>query len=231
MTQKIIPDLPLASQVADETKFPVDDGTVSKKVTGRQISVFVLPPGFMMEFGGESAPEGWLVCDGAAVSRTTYAALYAAIGDLWGAGDGLTTFNLPDRRRRVAVGAGGSGTATLGNSVGDVGGEETHALTTAEMPAHTHAAGSFAAASGGGHTHSVTLKALNTGPGAISFVDGDTSPNGAASTTNLPGAGTTDNPGGHTHSISGTSGSAGGAGSPAHNNLQPSAVVLVVIKT
>lgn len=57
----------------------------------------------------------------------------------WGAGDGTTTFNLPDTRRRVGVGMGGTGTVTLGSQLGAYGGEETHILTIAEMPAHFHA--------------------------------------------------------------------------------------------
>lgn len=95
-------------------------------------------PGDMKEFAGTSIESGWLACNGAAVSRTTYAVLFAVIGTTWGAGDGMTTFNLPDFRRRTAVGVGGSGSATLGNAVGNTGGEETHTQTIAEMPAHAH---------------------------------------------------------------------------------------------
>lgn len=85
-------------------------------------------------------PAGWLACDGSAVSRTTYAALFAVLGTTWGAGDGSTTFALPDLRRRTLVGAGGVATPTLGNTVGSTGGAEVHALTVAEMPSHTHTA-------------------------------------------------------------------------------------------
>jgi microcystin-dependent protein len=69
------------------------------------------PPGLEAWFAGPVAniPEGWLHEDGSEVSRTTYANLYAAIGDSWGVGDGSTTFNLPDRRGKVTAGAG-SGT-------------------------------------------------------------------------------------------------------------------------
>ena len=59
----------------------------------------------------------------------------------WGVGDGVTTFNLLDSRRRVGVGSGGSGTATLGSASGAVGGAETHTLTIVEIPAHTHVTG------------------------------------------------------------------------------------------
>ena len=54
------------------------------------------PVGAIMPYGGSTAPTGWLLCDGSAVSRTTYAALYAVIGTTYGSGDGNTTFNLPD---------------------------------------------------------------------------------------------------------------------------------------
>ncbi len=98
----------------------------------------LIPPGFIGEFGGTSAPDGWLLCDGTAVSRTTYAALFAAIGTTWGVGNGSTTFNIPDFRRRVSVGSGGSGTGTLGNATGNTGGAETHTMTEAELVGHTH---------------------------------------------------------------------------------------------
>ena len=66
--------------------------------------------GIIIAYGGSAAPAGFLLCDGSAVSRTTYADLFAALGTTWGAGDGSTTFNLPDLRGRSALGAGtGSG--------------------------------------------------------------------------------------------------------------------------
>lgn len=76
--------------------------------------------------------EGWLVCNGQAVSRTTYEALYDLIGDTFGNGDGVTTFNLPDARGRVL--GSSNGTYCTGTSVG----EYTHTLTIPEIPSHTH---------------------------------------------------------------------------------------------
>lgn len=67
-----------------------------------------IPPGVMFPFGGTAAPSGYLICDGTAISRQTYAALFAAIGTTHGAGDGSTTFNLPDMQGRVAVGLAGA---------------------------------------------------------------------------------------------------------------------------
>ena len=66
------------------------------------------PVGGMIPYGGASAPTGWLLCDGSAVSRTTYYALFQAIGTGWGAGDGSTTFNLPDAIGAAPVGVGTS---------------------------------------------------------------------------------------------------------------------------
>lgn len=94
--------------------------------------------GMIYWFAGSTAPAGYLECDGSAVSRTTYADLFTAIGITFGVGDGSTTFNLPDQARNTLVGKGGTGTSELGNSIGDTGGEESHALTEDEIPAHTH---------------------------------------------------------------------------------------------
>lgn len=96
-----------------------------------------VPAGVVWEFDGPTAnvPSGWLVCDGSAVSRTTYARLFAAIGTLHGAGDGSATFNLPDRRGRVGVGKAASGQFS---TVGSKPGVEEVTLTVDQMPAHTH---------------------------------------------------------------------------------------------
>jgi microcystin-dependent protein len=89
-------------------------------------------PGLIEPFAGSTVPTGYLLCDGAAVSRTTYATLFAVIGTTFGAGDGSTTFNLPDLGGRVPLGA--SSTHLLGSS----GGSETVTLTEQELPAHVH---------------------------------------------------------------------------------------------
>jgi len=110
---------------------------------------------------GASLPSGgWLWCDGAAVSRATYAALFAAIGTAFGAGDGSTTFNLPDLRGRAPFGKddmGGSaanritsgGSGVNGASLGATGGAETVTLTTAQMPSHSHSFSPAFVGSGG----------------------------------------------------------------------------------
>lgn len=71
---------------------------VSKKVTASYLGMAASPSGCVSAYAGATAPSGWLECDGSAVLRTTYASLFAAIGILYGAGDGSTTFNLPDLR-------------------------------------------------------------------------------------------------------------------------------------
>lgn len=96
-----------------------------------------LPTGAISMYGGDSAPTGYLLCDGTAVSRTTYDDLFDVIGETYGAGDGSTTFNVPDLQSRFPIGAGtGSGLSTY--ALGDTGGEESHQLTIDEMPAHDH---------------------------------------------------------------------------------------------
>lgn len=97
-----------------------------------------LPAGTIAWKASTNVPTGWLECDGSTLSRTSFSALFADIGTTYGAGDGSTTFLIPTSARRVLVGKGGSGTATLANTVGATGGAETHTLTTPEIPAHTH---------------------------------------------------------------------------------------------
>ncbi|MGZ4530796.1 MAG: phage tail protein [Mycobacteriaceae bacterium] len=103
----------------------------------------VPPIGALLAWAGSGDPADvdgvtrWFVCDGRAISRTTYAALWTALSTLYGVGDGSTTFNIPDLRGRVPVGAG-TGTGLTSRSLASSGGEETHILSTAEMPSHTH---------------------------------------------------------------------------------------------
>lgn len=95
-----------------------------------------LPIGSIFAFAGASGPAGYMLCDGAALSRTVYAALFDAIGTTYGAGDGTTTFNIPNIRGRVIVGQ--DGVQSEFSTIGQMGGETTHTLTEAELPAHGH---------------------------------------------------------------------------------------------
>jgi len=109
-----------------------------------------IPVGAGLDFWGTTAPTNYMFAYGQAISRTTYSALFALIGTTFGAGDGSTTFNLPDKRGRASFGKdnmGGSSANRLtaaatgginGSTLGATGGEQAHTLTSAEIPAHTH---------------------------------------------------------------------------------------------
>ena len=89
-----------------------------------------MPTGMVVPYAGAAAPDGWLLCQGQAVSRTTYAQLFSVIGTTYGSGDGSTTFNLPDMRGRVAVGSD----ANLGAAAG----VQSVSLTAAQNGPHNH---------------------------------------------------------------------------------------------
>jgi microcystin-dependent protein len=120
----------------------------------------LVPAGVIVPFAVAGAPTGWLACGGQAVSRTTYATLFAAIGTYYGSGDGSTTFNLPDLRGRVVAGLntlGGAdanrltvaGCGIEGDNLGAAGGAETHSLTEAQNGTHSHAVTYSQGSSGG----------------------------------------------------------------------------------
>lgn len=107
----------------------------------------MLPAGMVIPYAGVASPDTnvWLLCDGQAVSRVTYAVLFALISTTWGTGDGSTTFNVPDLRGRTVIGmdnyAGGAAdrvTHAQADILGGVEGTEAHALTEAELDAHGH---------------------------------------------------------------------------------------------
>lgn len=175
--------------------------------------------GIVMAFAGNPAPAGWLLCDGTAVSRTTYAQLFANIGTAYGNGDGTNTFNLPDLRGRTPVGLDGGQTEF--NAIGKTGGEKAHATTIAEMPSHNHTTNT----TGAGHTHDMGFEySTDTQLGGtgtrVTDLQNLTGGSGTNATAVPNSAGS-----GHTHGVGNT-----GSGA-AHNNLQPYMVMNYIIKT
>lgn len=162
----------------------------------------------VLDFAGTTAPGGWLLCFGQAVSRATYPTLFAQIGTTYGAGDGSTTFNLPDYRGRVAAGKDNMGgtpanrlTAAggvVGTTLGAVGGGQTHALSEAQMPSHWH----------GPSTSNANFIGNAVGGGIGGSLASDMS-GGLAATSSTGAKG----------------------GSEAHPNVQPTLVLNKIIKT
>ena len=217
--------------------------------------------GIVEMYAGATAPTGYLLCDGAAVSRSTYSALFAITSTTYGAGDGSTTFNVPNLSGRMVMGAGTgtglnasgtgapSGTAQTARTRGQWLGEETHALTTAELASHTHAntVGSSAGGSNSvtgymnsnsAHTHDVRMKADS------SVVNGNfvLASSGTPTTYNFTSTGGTHGGGSgngdgktvstntdHTHAIGINNVAAGGGGR--HDTIPPVLVMNFIIKT
>lgn len=108
------------------------------------------PLGSVTQWLTDTPPAGWLLCHGQAISRTTYAALFALIGTTYGAGNGSSTFNLPDLQGRVPV---GKSSDTEFNTLGKTFGTKTHTLTIAEIPNHSHSSpGTYNVGPGAGAT-------------------------------------------------------------------------------
>jgi microcystin-dependent protein len=204
-------------------------------------SAGLVPPGIVLDFAGSSSniPAGFLVCNAVQVGRTAYPNLYSAIGTIYGAGDGVTTFNLPDCRGRTTIGAGqgpGLGAYVLGATLG----EEYHKLTPAEMPSHSHAinegAGHVHGVNDLGHIHAVYYsqfypESFNQPPGQEGFsevsfppYDHPVPPSDGTSGTTTSGTGISIKP-----AVTGMSIQPSG-GNGSHNTIQPSMVFNKIIK-
>jgi len=176
--------------------------TASKLASGAAFAA-----GMVMPTAATSAPSGWLLAYGQAISRSTYSDLFTAIGTTYGTGDGSSTFNVPDLRGRVVAGQddmGGSSanrmTTPNGDTLGATGGAETHTLTEAQLAAHDHAiTGTYRRDEG-------------SSPGG-NF------PHGSARGTNIDISGFLD-----------ITASNAGSGE-AHNNVQPTIILNYIIKT
>jgi microcystin-dependent protein len=145
------------------------------------------PTGSIIAFAGAAAPTGYLLCDGALLSRTEYATLFGVIGVAYGAGDGSTTFKLPDLRGKFPLGKAVSGTgSTLGGSGGAIDHDHTGPSHSHGGPSHSHAQvahvhnlgnspSSGAASPGtnsvGGHDHTVPSQSTSADSHAHSFSD------------------------------------------------------------
>ena len=207
----------------------------------------------LLHFAGPTAPSGWTECDGSAISRTTFSTLFAAIGTTWGVGDGSTTFNVPDLRRRTMVGRGGTGSGTLANTLGSTGGEEAHAQTSSELathshgvtdPGHNHTQNSHSHTDSGhghgisdpGHSHTFPFNqdsgdGTSRTRGCAGGVQANFGTNGATTgisvstgTANITGTTATNN-----SNTTGITTNNNGSGTAA-NVIQPSAVVIMIIK-
>jgi microcystin-dependent protein len=169
-------------------------------------SAAVLVAGMMMFWPSSTAPAGWLLYTDAPLSQATYPALYALFGRSFSqGGDDATTFRLPPGLGRVPVIAG-AGSGLTSRAMGATGGEETHQLTQAEMPAHTH--------TDSGHSHTIPTY------GNVPAVN-----NNVATSSDVFRNST----GGPTNAASANIQSTGGDG--AHNNMQPFVAWYAIIKT
>ena len=208
-----------------------------------------LPAGMLTMTAANTAPSGWMLCNGSAVSRTTYADLFAAIGTTYGVGDGSTTFNIPDLRSRVPVGADSSQTEF--DALGETGGVKSVTLTGAQSGTSAHGHSATSGAESDDHSHSGSTGTVSsdhahyiqftettdaTGDGAARY---DSSGAGAQGTQTYYTSGITANhthafgTGGrstpHNHPITVNNATAANA-SEAHTNLQPYLVVNYIIK-
>lgn len=136
----------------------VADGSSDTDVaTVGQLAGIGVPAGTILDYAGGTVPVGYLLCFGQAISRASYPDLFAAIGTIYGNGDGFSTFNLPDTRGRVSAApdnmggtAAGRMTAFSAVSLGAAGGTDFHILTAGQMPPHSHGG---TTENDGTHTH------------------------------------------------------------------------------
>jgi len=183
------------------------------------------PPGSIFQYAGSVSPTGYFICDGSAISRNDYEALFLIIGTIYGSGDGSTTFNLPNLKGKFPVGYDSSQTEF--DNLNESGGAKTHTLTIAEMPSHNH---NGLTQSAGTHTHGITDPGhSHTLPQSLTALTGvgpnDDWTQGSGTNTGSSVTGITINSdGAHQHVIDSQ------GGGQAHNNLPPYLVLNYIIK-
>jgi microcystin-dependent protein len=183
-------------EIATDAEMLTGTATDKAVVVSNITYVNLMPVGGVIPYAGTAAPNRWLLCYGQAVSRTTYAELFAVTSTTYGAGDGSTTFNLPDLRGRVVAGQDDMGgvsanrlTAVInGDTLGVAGGADTVTLITAELPSHTHTQqGSFVSgANSVDHTHTqqgTFASGVNSVDHTHTFGIEQNSPGGSLATT------------------------------------------------
>lgn len=162
------------------------------------------PAGVILPYGAATAPTGYLLCDGATVSQTTYATLYALIGHTYGTDPGSGNFILPNLKGKVVVGFNSAETEF--DALAETGGEKTHALTTDELATHTHTQNS--------HAHSIPVNSTGSGGSVYPVI-------GAAVDTIAQNYGT----------AAATAVNQNTGSETAHQNLQPYITLQYIIKT
>lgn len=198
-----------------EAKVGVDNSAVS---TSHDYKIRIYNPiGEITMWATSTAPTGWLIADGSAISRSTYSALWGVLGTSYGAGDGTTTFNLPNLKGRFPVGR--DATQVEFDTLGETGGSKTSALVVANLPAHTHTVDS--------NTLDVLYNAGSYTTGYITGRDADNNGviDGTSNTFGIAVGSATD----HTHTIP-TSGGNGTATGDTFSNLAPYIAINFIIR-
>ena len=150
----------LSARQGKQLKKMIDDIEISGGSGGGSGTTTIindaLPIGSIVPYTSSTIPDNWFVCEGQAISRTEYSELFEVLGTTYGAGDGSTTFNLPNLKGRVPVGKNNSDSDF--NALGKTGGEKTHTLTADELPVSSliNVAGTITVGSGNGTIKSRT---------------------------------------------------------------------------